>query len=370
MVVAALALQLAFGIVFAWGAVVPFVRAEDHWPPLLLGAVFSGTPLGYGIGTVLGGRLADRLPPRRLCWASLAVLAIGFAVAFAAPGGLTFVVAYAGVALGVGGGLALTGTVAALAQVLPERAGAVGGLGSATYAASAIFQAPAIAALAPRLGWLRALEVVGVGMALATAGLLLLMPALPPRRPAAAPRPLLTPAVGRGAALALCGATFGTFSIVNLPGEAGPGVAALAAAALAAGNAAGRVVGGLSADRLGARRVVTAVFVLELAAAAVLFHGAGPAVALLVAFGAGMALGADVGILSRVGADAAPDRPNAAFGLVFLGFTTGAFAGPLLGALIGMPAAWLAAAAPAAIGLGLLAVSAGRSAGLRTGPGT
>ena len=373
---AGLAPQLAFGIVFAWGAVVPLVRAQEHWPALLLGAVFSATPVGYGIGTVVGGRLADRMPPRRLCWASLVILAAGFAVAFAAPSGLTFVVAYAGVALGLGGGVSLTGGVAAVARALPNRAGTVGGLASAVYAGSAVFQAPLISALAPRMGWLRALETVGVAMALIAAALLLLMPPLPARRRDLRPArsPLVAPAVWTGALLALCGATFGAFAIVELPGEVaarrlGPGLIGIAAAALAAGNAAGRLLGGLGADRVGVAGVVAAVFVIELAAGLLLFAGAGTVLLLLAALGAGLALGADAGVLSRVGADAAPHRPNAAFGLVFAGFTAGAFAGPLLGALVGPPLGWLAAAAPAALGLGLLAVRSRLSAGRADGPG-
>ncbi|HXM56211.1 MAG TPA: MFS transporter [Candidatus Dormibacteraeota bacterium] len=347
---------------FAWGAVVPFVRAQEHWPDLLLGAVFSGTPLGFGIGTIVGGRLADRLPPRRICWASLAALAAGFAVAFAWPSGLTFVLAYAVLALGVGGGLALTGAVAALGQVLPGRSGTVGGLASAVYAASAVFQAPLLSTLAPRLGWLRALEAVGVGMALLAAALLLLMPALPVRPPAAAAAagdggPVLTPAVGAGALLACCGATLGAFAFVNLPGEA-----AGAAVALATGNACGRLLGGLGADRFGVSRVVAVVFGLGLVAGLALYL-AGPAVALPAGLGAGLALGADAGVLNRVGADAAPGRPNAAFGTVFAGYTAGAFAGPLLGALTGPPLAWLTTAAPSAIGLAMLA-------GRRTSRGT
>ncbi|HSR25203.1 MAG TPA: MFS transporter [Candidatus Eisenbacteria bacterium] len=362
---------------FAWGAVVPLVRAQEHWPALLLGAVFSATPVGYGIGTVVGGRLADRMPPRRLCWASLAFLAAGFAVAFAAPSGLTFVVAYAGVALGLGGGVSLTGGVAALARALPDRAGTVGGLASAVYAGSAVFQAPLISALAPRMGWLRALEAVGVAMALIAAALLLLMPPLPARHPdlrPAARSPLVAPAVWTGALLALCGATFGALAIVELPGEVaarrlGPALIGIAAAALAAGNAAGRLLGGLGADRVGVAGVVAAVFVIELAAGLLLFAGAGTVLLLLAALGTGLALGADAGVLSRVGADAAPHRPNAAFGLVFAGFTTGAFAGPLLGALVGLPPGWLAGAAPAAVGLGLLAVRSRLSAGRADGPG-
>jgi MFS transporter, OFA family, oxalate/formate antiporter len=366
--VSAVALQLAFGLAFAWGVVVPLVRAQEHWPALLLGAVFSATPVGYGIGTAVGGRLADRFPPRRLCWASLGLLAAGFGLAFAAPSGLTFVVAYGGLALGVGGGVALTGAVAALAQVFPSRAGTVGGLATAAYAASAIFQAPLISALAPALGWRGALEVVGLGVAAVAAALLPLMPALPPDRRDRAPGLLLSAPVGIAAALAFCGATFGAFAAVNLPGVAGPALAGAVAAAVALGNAGGRLLGGLAADRLGARRVVVAVFALDLVAAALLFALPGPATALGAGMGAGLALGADAGSLTRSGRDAAPGRPNAAFGLVFAGFATGGFTGPLLGAVVGIPGAWLATAAPAAVGLA--ALSAVGAAGRARGPGT
>src|SRR5207248_2921176 len=62
---ATLPLQFAFGLVYCWGALAPYVERSDHWPALLLSAVFSATPVGYGIGIVVGGRLADRVPPRR-----------------------------------------------------------------------------------------------------------------------------------------------------------------------------------------------------------------------------------------------------------------------------------------------------------------
>jgi len=356
--------------VFAWGAVVPLVRSRDHWPALLLGAVFSATPLGFGIGTVVGGRLADRVPPRRLCWASLGLLGAGFAVTFAAPCGLTFVVAYAGLALGVGGGVALTGAVAALAHALPGRSGTAGGLASATYAASAVFQAPLIAALAPSLGWRAALEVVALGAAALAAVLLPLMPRLPARQPG--PRtgrgPLVSARVATGAALAFCGATFGAFAAVNLPGVAGAALAGAVVAAIALGNAGGRLLGGLFADRIGPAPVLAAVFALELGAALLLFSGRWPALALGLGLCAGLALGMDAGSLARVGRDAAPARPNAAFGLVFAGYTTGAFAGPLLGALVGPPPAWLVTAAPAVVGLAIL--SGVRVAGRARGQGT
>jgi predicted MFS family arabinose efflux permease len=202
------------------------------------------------------------------------------------------------------------------------------------------------------------------------AALLPLMPALPARQPVAKSGPglLLSAPVGLGAALALCGATFGAYAAVNLPGAAGTAGVGAVAAAIGLGNAGGRVLGGLLADRIGASRVVAAVFALDLAAAVLLFARPGPATALGAGLGAGLALGADAGSVARVGRDAAPERPNAGFGLVFAGFATGGFAGPLLGALVGPPGAWLATAAPAAVGLAVL--SAVRAAGRARGPGT
>jgi MFS family permease len=53
------------------------------------------------------------------------------------------------------------------------------------------------------------------------------------------------------------------------------------------------------------------------------------------AFGCGFALGGAAGALARMGADAAPDAPHSAFGLLFAGFALGALIGPLAGAAIG-----------------------------------
>lgn len=341
---------------------VPYLRAEG-WPAVLTGAVFSATPLGYGLGTLVGGRLADRRPPRRLCWAGLALLAAGLGVAFAVPAGLTFVVCYAFLGLGVGGGLALTGTVAALVQVFPERTGAVGGGASAVYATAAVFQAPLIAGLAPALGWLGALRAVGAGMVLLAAALLAFMPALPARgRPGAGGvRGLLArPAVWSGCVLAMCGAVLGSFATVDLAAEViarslGAALATGALVAFATANALGRLLAGVAADRIGAAGVVALVLLLDLGAGALLFGGVVLATALIAALAAGGALGGSAGVLARVGADAAPEAPNGAFGLLFTGFTVGAFGGPILGGLTGAPAAWLVTAAPAGAGLALLA---------------
>lgn len=364
---AGLALQLAFGLVFAWGEVAPYVRAADHWPPVLLGAVFSGTPLGYGTGTLIGGRLADRLPPRGLCWAGLALLCLGFAVAFIFPSGVTFIAFYAFLGLGVGGGVAVTGAVAALVQAFPGRAGTVGGAVTAAYAASAIVQAPLLGALLSHLYWLDALRLVAVGSLVPAVALLLLMPSLPAPTHAfsedAAPdlaELLRRPALWTACALVFCGATLGPYAAVALAGEVlahnqGPALATAAVVLFAAANAVSRFTAGLGSDLIGVDRVVLAVLLLELAAALLLASGVTPFTIIVAALAAGFSLGGSNGAMTRMAVEAAPEVPNSALGVIFAAFALGAVLGPLAGALTGGPRAWLTVGAPALAGLIVLA---------------
>jgi OFA family oxalate/formate antiporter-like MFS transporter len=365
---AGLALQLAFGLVFTWGEVAPYVRAADHWPPWLLGAVFSGTPLGYGTGAVVGGRLADRLPPRRLCWAGLALLMLGLTVAFVLPSGLTFIVFYAFCGLGIGGGIALTGAVAALVQAFPERSGTMGGAASAAYALSAIFQAPLLGLLIPHLGWLGALRVVGAASVLPSLALLAVMPAVPAppsRRAGEQPVRLLhllgRRAVSTGCLLVFCGAVLGAYAAVSVGSEViahglGPGAATAAVVVLAAGNTAGRLLGGAASDRVGVRWVLLTVLLLGILGTALFFAGVGRASAPAAALAVGLSLGGSNGVMARLAAEAAPDAPNSAFGILFAAYAAGAVIGPIGGAVLGPPGAWLLVGAPALLGLALLAL--------------
>jgi OFA family oxalate/formate antiporter-like MFS transporter len=359
--------------VFTWGAVVPYVRAEG-WPDPLIGAVFSATPLGYGTAAVLGGRLADRLPPRRLCWLSLALLGTGFAVAFLLPGPLTFVVFYSFLALGIGGGIAITGSLAAAVHAFPLHRGSAGGILTGVYALGAVVQLPVVERLASVLGWVGALRGAGAVLALASLLALLGMPAVPARAGVEdgleRPGPLLRRRRLLTAMLAVAALSpFGTYAFVNAGVFAsgaglasGVGVAALVAVAV--GNAIGRIGAGIVADQLGVNGIVGVLAVCELAAGPVLVASAAhSAVVSLVAacLVAGLVLGGAAGVMARAAAEAAPDAPQSAFGLMFGGYAFGALAGPLLGPEFGRGALpWLV--------LSALGVVAGGLAVLRSAP--
>jgi len=181
-----LALQLAFGFIYVWGTVVPYVRMADHWSPLLTSAVFSAGPLGYASGMVISGRLAERYPPRRLCWTGAGLIVVGFAVAFLFPSGFTFILCYSAIGLGLGGAIAMAGALAAGVFFFPERVGTIGGVLTGSYALSAIFEVPLVGALVPTLGWLNTLRLIGSCVALLAVGVVLVMPAVPRPRHAQA----------------------------------------------------------------------------------------------------------------------------------------------------------------------------------------
>jgi predicted MFS family arabinose efflux permease len=359
---AALPLQFAFGLVYSWGAVAPFVERELHWPPVLVAAVFSATPVGYGTGIVFGGRLADRLPPRRLCWTGVGLLAAGATVALAAPSGPTFIVCYSLLGLGLGGGIALAGSVAAGRYALPGRAGTVGGVVTGAYAIAAPIQVPVVSILSAALGWLPALRLMATVMIALAATTLALMPSIPapgahvetghPRVAEVAFRPR----VWTGFLLEVCATPLGAYAFVAAATYARSlgatvVVATVAITAVAVGNAVGRIAGGAASDRLGVDVVVLGVLVLDIVAALLFLAGQPlvPEAALL----AGVGFGVPAGVISRLAEDAAPDAPNTAFGLVFTGFAVGAGSGSLLGAALGGRLAWPALATLALAGLAL-----------------
>jgi MFS family permease len=362
---AALLLQQAYGLVFAWGILVPYVRAELGWSPVLTGAVFSATPLGYGLGTLVGGRLAEQLPHRRICGAAVVLLVAGLAVALAVPDGFTFVVLYGWLALGVGGGVALTGSVAAAVRAFPRRAGAAGGVITGAYAMAAVIEAPLLAWLAPPLGWLAALRLLAallVGLAVLA---VVLMPvgqsegASGPHRPAGRPGQLSLlrrRRVWTGAVLILLPPLLGTYAAVNVTTAARAGhlaawVGATAVVLFSLGNAGGRLVAGAVADHLGVDRVATAVLACDVSAAILFFLGLPTPLFLAAALAAGAALGGGAGLPARMAADGAPDATSSAFGLLFAAYASGALLGPLVGALAGGgPLSWLVVGLPAALG--------------------
>ncbi len=372
-VIPSLIVQFAFGVSYTWGAVVPFVRQYNHWSPLVISAVFSGVSFGYGLGIIVAGWLADRYPPRLLCWIAVGLLAIGYAVAFLFPTGFTFFLFYSFLALGVGGAIVLAGLLAAGGYVLPRRIGTIGGALTASYAFASVIQVPIVSQLAFSFGWIDALRLLGSCMALLAAAALLVIPAIPRphyaedtgRNGGASPlQLLLRRPIWTGFLLEATAAPLGAYSFVILANYARSlhfalWIATFSVSGAALGNALGRLFTGAASDRFGINRVFLAIFAAILLSAFLLLNPASGFIILLAALVAGLGFGGSAGVLSRLATTSAPDAPNSAFGLLFAGYAAGTFYGPIVGAAVGgPPVAWFVLAGISLSGLLILALRA------------
>lgn len=343
--IATLFLQFAIGVGYTWGALAPFAISQTHWTSLQVALVFSSTPAGYGLGSLIGGRLADRFPPRRLLWIAIAAISTGFGLAFTLRLPLAFAIFYGILATGFGGGFSMAVSISTLRQVFPNRFGAAGGALSAVFASSALVLVPVVTLMVQQRGWIAALAITALSLLSVAALAMLLMPGLPvPARHAAEAHPPLWSLLPRrlvwsSLLVELLATPLGAYSFAHvgrIAREDGLAIwiASAAVAGFVAGNGAGRLVGGAASDRFGTGPVMAGMLLCSIAAAvAVATAGSAPAL-LTGAFLAGIGFGAPAGIMPRVSAEAAPDAPGAAFGVIFIGYTTGSVLGPLVGELL------------------------------------
>lgn len=365
--IATLIPQFAFGLSYAWIGLSPHVQQQDHWSSLMVSAIFALTPLSAAFTLLIGGRLTTRFPPRRLCWVGVSLLVFGLAVAFLWPNQFTFVVFYAMLALGVGYGITLTASLAALAQVFPRHVGTAGGLLTAAYTLAAIAEVPVIDSLIAGHAWINALRVVGSIVAGLAVVALAVMPhvSVPREREAEGqgflPRHLLKrPRLVTVFLMVVSVAPLGTYatSQVGIYAQNLGLLAAIAAAAVvivAIGNTVGRLAGGIASDHLGVNRVLLVVVLMDAIAGVALWRASTGAVLLVASAIIGLACGGLIGTVPRLASDAAPGAFNTASGLLFAGFSLGGFIGPIVGAgLGGGTVAWLALGGLTAIGLGIV----------------
>jgi MFS family permease len=325
--------------------------------PAAVGLAVGAPALTGLLARPLGGRLADRLGPRRPLVAGAAAMALAVAPALLWP---TLAALLASrLAVGAGEGVMMSATVLWLLRLAPpqRRGRALGHIGLANFAGLALGPL-----LATALGGARAASAVLVAaVALPLAGAAAALALHGPQRAVRAieqphPRTLLRTTARPGAALLLV--NVGYVAVLSFGADAGaPG--ALVVPVFAVVVIAARTLGGAIPDRLGGRRTVL-VFAGAEAVGLLLFALApAPAVALaaLVALAVGQSLAVPgLGLLALAGVPAA--RQGAAAGIFFAWFDAGVgLGGPATGAVAALTGARGALVAAAlAVGAAVLAV--------------
>lgn len=332
--IGAMLLDLAVSPLFAWDVFTESLRRELGAGPTALTTVFSVGLAAFMTGVLVGGRLADAIPPRRLALVAAAGTVAGLLGSALAPSVVVLVVAF-GVVLGGTTGLGYA-TAVRVAGTMRSGRGLALGLVVSAYAVGTAVLAPIAAVLLDAVG--RRATFVLLAAALA-AVLLAAAALLPAATAAAAPAARSEPddrPVPSGAVVALWLA-FGLGSAPALAAFAHAGqlagsaaAAAVAVTLLNVGNFVGRLAAGPASDRWGRRATLHADSALLLVACVPLAIGASGPPALVALF----LLGTQYGALSTLAPAALSDvvpshRFGATYGRVFTGWGIAGLVAPV-----------------------------------------
>lgn len=336
----AVLLDLAVSPLFAWDVFTESLQRDLRTSGTALTVVFSVGLLSFMSGVLIGGRVADRIAPRRLAIVTAVGTVLGL-VGSALAGSVVLMAVAFGVLVGGSTGLGYATAVRVAGTVRSGRGLALGLVVSA-YAVGTAVLAPTAAALLDAIGRTGTFLVLATGLGVVLALAVALVPGTAPgSRPAGrhdadarpgSSRPVvaLWLAFGLGSAPAL--AAFAHAG--QLAG--GPGVVVLAVTLLNVGNFVGRLVVGPLSDRIGRRAALHANSALLVLACVPLAAGATEPLSLITLFLLGTQYGALSTLAPAATSDVVPsERFGATYGVVFTGWGAAGLLAPIAAAAVG-----------------------------------
>jgi OFA family oxalate/formate antiporter-like MFS transporter len=148
-VVAAVLVQLALGAVYAWSVFNAPLQAEFGWSKAQAVLPFETVIGTIFIGSLIGGRIQDRLGPRPVALGGAALYSVGVMLAslVSRSDQLWLLVLTYGVMGGIGLGAAYITPIAMLTKWFPDRRGLITGIAVAGFGFGAVITAPVAKAL-------------------------------------------------------------------------------------------------------------------------------------------------------------------------------------------------------------------------------
>ena len=358
---AGLGINLALGVLYSWSVIAKSLSkavSEGGWgwssgQASLPYAIAVGV---FAVAMVFAGRAQDRFGPRIVASIGGALTGLGMIVAsFATPQSTLPITVGFGVLTGLGIGLGYAAaTPAALKWFPPSRKGLITGIVVAGFGLASVY-------IAPLTSWLLATQqvsgpfrVLGVAFLIVTVGLAQLL-----KNPPAGYVALeAAPAAGASAstrvaddyewnemvrtpqfALLWAMYAFSAFAGLMIIGHMAKIAAAqltsidlgfLLVAVLAVGNASGRVVAGIVADKIGGTRTMFGVFVLQAVLMGALALSGSVATLVPVAAAVGFCYGANLSLFPSTTAEYFGTKNlGANYGLVFTAWGVGGVFGSL-----------------------------------------
>ena len=343
---AALVIMLSIGALYAWSVFVTPLETALGTSRAAISGVFSLAVAGFTLSMLFGARLYPYARPESFALATLALAAAGFALASWGQSIVAVTAGFGGL-FGCANGLGYGFSLQVAQQALPHRRGQITGIAVATYtlgsAAFAVLFAWGVDALGVAATFrATALYMLAVG---ALAYLLLKAARLQFPEPArqAAPQ-VAAPSGSRVFWILWSGLLLGAFAGVMVLGHAAaivgsfggtPQQMALGVSLVAAGNGIGRLAGGWLADRVPARRLLSAMMLLPGSALLLILGAPTPAAASAALFAMGVGYGAIAGgypvVVSQLYGIANVSR---VYGRVFTAWGVAGLAGPLLAGVL------------------------------------
>lgn len=152
MVAAALVVQLCLGVLYAWSVFRPVFEADLGWSKSQTGFPYQASLLLFAIGTVIAGKIQDRIGPRKVAMLGGVMLALGAALTGVVGDTVIGVILTYGVLGGLGVGFAYVTPIAMLVKWFPDKRGFITGIAVFGFGLATVVFAPVITALLDSVG--------------------------------------------------------------------------------------------------------------------------------------------------------------------------------------------------------------------------
>ncbi|MCX7376529.1 MAG: MFS transporter [Alphaproteobacteria bacterium] len=362
---------LGMGGVLALGVFLPPLEAAEGWTRTQVATASMFAFLAMGVAGFGWGALSDRWGARRVVLAGGAIQGLGLVLAGKAGSVLELQLAF-GVLGGIGAGAYMAPLTASASRWFERNRGLAVALVTAGMGMGTLVTAPLATWLIAAYGWRMAFTVLGLMVWAVVLPMALLLRA-PPVVAASGPggggmtagEALRSPALLAVAFtyFCCCAAHSGPiFHMVSYAVDCGiaPMTAATLLGAQGLAGVAGRIGGGMVADRLGEKPTILMALLLQASAIAAYVTISAPTQFLLLGMVFGLSYGAVMPLYAVLVRNwFGPAVMGTAFGAVSMAATFGMATGPVIGGWlrgIGGDYLWMYAAS-AAIGLGALLIA-------------
>jgi OFA family oxalate/formate antiporter-like MFS transporter len=329
-------LQFSLGIPPLWGIFQPYVISEFGWSATACAITFPIANASFVLGNLFGGRMQDRISPRKVVFCSVVVAAAGLCLA--SLGGTDsplFLYLTFGVLNGIGSGAASITSITCSQKWYFDRKGFATGMSSFSLAICGILLTPLCSFILRQFGVRNSLWMLGVGSLII--GLFCAVSIVPPpHQSSTGSRTKIQPMELTSGQMVktqeyriLVGSMIlmtPAFLLINpiivtlsLQRGVSQNIAVYAVMFASVFNASGRLFSPILSDRIGRKCVILAVFALSMTACLLLFWAQGILTTIcccIVAFSYGSALSCFLALTTDLfGFQHAGQN----YGLVFLG---------------------------------------------------